>query len=280
MGLISRFLALPAVDLLRSRYRRYRFARSYYTDKLDNIRRWVFNSREVANFTYHLEPRNQAYLAAFVANVTGQGLSTISSYLEELETDEQLRAHVRALVSDGPRRFNADPEARYGRRLGWYALARALKPRVIVETGVDQGLGSLVLTSALMRNAQEGYPGRYYGTDIDPNAGYMLTAPYNQWGQILYGDSIQSLKQFNQPIDLFINDSDHSAGYERDEYQLIQHQLSPHGVIIGDNAHATSELFDFARQTGRQFLFFQENPRDHWYPGAGIGLAFPRRAAA
>jgi hypothetical protein len=26
----------------------------------------------------------------------------------------------------------------------------------------------------------------------------------------------------------------------------------------------------------RNFLFFKEEPEEHWYPGAGIGIAFPR----
>src|SRR5262249_10277802 len=155
-------------------------------------RRWLFHSRETANFTYHLDPANMKYLAAFVANITSHKPKEIEEYLEELETDTDLQAHVRhtceCAIAANPFRY-ADPEARYGRRLGWYGLARVLKPRVVVETGIDKGLGSLVLTLALMRNSQEGYPGYYYGTDIDPGAGYLFTAPYTQYGSILRGDS-------------------------------------------------------------------------------------------
>ena len=39
----------------------------------------------------------------------------------------------------------------YGRRLGWYALVRALKPRTVVETGADKGLGSCVLAALRLR---------------------------------------------------------------------------------------------------------------------------------
>src|SRR5207248_9880418 len=63
-------------------------------------------------------------------------------------------------------RHNCDVEPRYGRRLGWYALTRATKPRVLVETGVDRGLGTAVLAAAMLRNAQEGAPGLVYATDI------------------------------------------------------------------------------------------------------------------
>ena len=63
----------------------------------------------------------------------------------------------------------------FGRRLGWYAIARATKPKVIVETGVERGHGSVLLCSAILHNAIEGFPGRYFGTDIDPSAGWLLT---------------------------------------------------------------------------------------------------------
>lgn len=105
----------------------------------------------------------------------------------------------------------------YGRRrLGWYAFARALKPEAIVETGVEKGLGACVLTKALTENAKEGHPGRYFGTDIDTNAGYLFRPPNTDVGEILYGG----------------------------------------------------------------FLFFAERPRDHWYPGAGIGIAFRKQPTA
>jgi hypothetical protein len=51
-------------------------------------------------------------------------------------------------------------------------------------------------------------------------------------------------------------------------------KLARDGVVIGDNAHCTTELLEFAEKTGRRFLFFREEPKDHWYPGAGIGAAF------
>ena len=90
-----------------------------------------------------------------------------------------------------------------------------------METGVDKGLGSCVLSAALLRNHAEGHPGRYLGTDINPQAGWLFQGPYRKAGQILYGDSIESLQCLEGPIDLFINDSDHSAEYEEREYACI-----------------------------------------------------------
>jgi hypothetical protein len=105
----------------------------------------------------------------------------------------------------------------------------------------------------------------------------MLTGMYREAGEILYGDSIESLKKLKEPIGLFINDSDHSADYEYQEYLTIVPLLNEQSVVLGDNAHATDKLVRFAAETGRDFLFFKEEPLNHWYPGAGIGIAFHRK---
>lgn len=239
------------------------------------LSRWLITSRETTNFTYDLDPTNEAYLTAFVAAVTGRPLAEIEGYVREIQEDTALRNHVRDTTHAHPDgRAFGDPEARYGRRIGWYALVRALKPRVVVETGVDKGLGSVVLCAALLRNRTEGHEGQYIGTDIDPGAGWLLQPPYAEVGRVAYGDSIESLERLGLSIDLFINDSDHSEEYEAREYEIVEPALSPEAVIIGDNAHVTDKLLRFARRTDRSFLFFHEQPYKHWYPGGGIGVAF------
>ena len=96
-------------------------------------------------------------------------------------------------------RSPANVASPFGRRLGWYAVARAIKPRLIVETGVERGHGALLLCAALLRNGEEGAPGHYLGTDINPGAGYLLSGKYKAAGKILYGDSIMSLREISEP---------------------------------------------------------------------------------
>ncbi len=162
-----------------------------------------------------------------------------------------------------------------GRRMVWYAITRASKPKIVVETGVDQGMGAIVLCAALSRNAAEGHPGQYYGTDINPDAGFYLQSPYSEFGRVLYGDSLRSLEGLLGPVDIFINDSDHSESYEQAEYELIKTKLSPAAIVLGDNSHVTSKLAEFSVREGRRFVFFSEEPADHWYRGAGVGISFP-----
>ena len=235
---------------------------------------WLLTSRETTNFTYDLAPLNLRYLAATVAEVTGKSVLDIEGYIRELEADDRLREHVRLATERSRDATLADPEPRFARRLGWYSVVRATKPRVVVETGVDKGLGACVLTAALLRNRGEGFVGRYFGTDINPRAGYLLSGIYGELGEILYGDSIESLRALDHSIDVFVSDSDHSPEYEAMEYEVVAEKLCENALILGDNSHRTDRLLEFAQATGRRFLFFQEQPQDHWYPGAGIGFAF------
>jgi predicted O-methyltransferase YrrM len=250
-------------------------AMRFHTVRLGQILRWLFTSREDTNFTYNLTADNKLYLANMVSVITGASVEAVQELFREVETDDVLRQHILTKTRASQYRIVADNRVEFGRRLGWYALVRLQKPSVVIETGVDKGLGAVLLCSALLRNRAEGKSGRYFGTDIAPKAGYLLTDRYAEVGQILYGDSIESLKKFTEPIDLFINDSDHSATYEYDEYETIIPKLAPDGIILGDNAHVTSKLAEFSGRHNRRFLYFQEVPQGHWYPGAGIGFSFP-----
>jgi len=223
----------------------------------------MLKTGEIYNLTYNLTDANLRYLAEMLAVALGRTPQEIEQYISEALTDEYLRCASHSLP--------------YGRRLGWYAVVRARKPAVVVETGVAAGLGSLVLCAALLRNAAEGYPGRHYGTDINPRAGELLAGRYAEIGKIIVGDSIETLQGFTDKIDLFINDSDHSADYEHREYLTVENRLTEKAIILGDNSDVTDELAVFSRSRSRPFLFFREEPKDHWFPGGGIGISLPPR---
>jgi predicted O-methyltransferase YrrM len=236
--------------------------------------RWAVRSKEYYNYTYGLTDLNLAYLASYIGVVSGHEVAEIERYFHELRTDEELRALLRRRTLESPDRHNSDVEPRYGRRYGWYALVRATKPRVIVETGVDRGLGTAVLAAAIKRNAEEGAPGVVYATDIAPECGHLLAEPYKAFCRILLGDSVESLKAFPEAVDLFIHDSDHRPEYEWAEFLAIEPRLHPGTIVMSDNSQLTSKMREFAHRIGKTFLYFQDQPKDHWWPGDGIGAAF------
>ena len=255
----------------------YRFtvvAAPHVCRQLGQAVRWSFRSKEHYNHTYDLTELNRQYLDSYISVVSGHDLASIEKYSRELEGDEAFRNVLRERTRMSRDRHNCDEEPRYGRRLGWYALVRATRPRVMIETGIDRGLGTAVIAAALKRNSEEGFPGEVLATDILPDCGHLLAEPYKNFCRVLIGDSVSSLKQLTEPVDLFIHDSNHDPAYEWAEFLAIEPRLHPGSIVMSDNSQATSRLLEFARRRGQAFLYFQDAPRDHWWPGDGIGAAF------
>lgn len=265
---------LPVLGRIIEILIRYERASAYHRKKIKLSRTWALKRTEISNYYYDITPRNRKDLAFLVSFVTGKSLNEIEGYLVEVETDFDIsNLLTKFQLSNKNLR---DSNMALARRIGWYAFARALKPKVIVETGVHHGVGSLVLTSAVRRNINEGYLGKYFGTDIDLSAGKLLKEPFSKFGEILYGDSIQSLKRLDEAsVDIFVNDSDHDPEYELLEYKTILPKLTQVGIILGDNSHATDSLRKFSEEHGRRFIFFKEEPLNHFYNGAGIGISLP-----
>jgi predicted O-methyltransferase YrrM len=253
---------------------RARIAWRHLAAEARGLWRWWRDSREVTNFTYDLTPRNLEQLAAFLVAASGAELEQVERLMRELDEDEALHAHVRRATLASPDSAHCDASPRYGRRIGWYVLVRLFRPRLVVETGVDKGLGACVLSAALLHNAAEGAPGRYVGIDHNPQAGWLLAEPWSRVGQVVHGDSRQELARL-ECIDFLLHDSDHAPEHEAGEYAVARPRLADGALVLSDNAHASDALWHFARSTKRRYLYFAEQPRDHWYRGAGIGLALP-----
>ncbi len=253
----------------------YRFVSAipYVVGPFRHFARWLVTSTEHTNFTYDLQPTNKRYLAAFVADLTSTSFDDAERWIAELDHDDELRTYLSTRIREQTRRGRrVDADIHFGRRLGWYAVIRALRPRLVVETGVDKGLGACVITAALRRNAREGFPGEYIGTEINPAKGFLLGGEYAEYGRIIYRDSLETLRALDQPVDLFISDSDHSDEYERQEYATIAAKQAERADVIGDN-WGGEMLLEFAVSTGRRFVSFHEQPLNHWYPGEGIAAA-------
>jgi hypothetical protein len=237
--------------------------------------RWLFTSREHHNYTYDLTKISREHLAWFVSTSCDVPVARVREYFAEIEGDDGLRRHIEGAVVASPRRGLADREVRYGRRIGWYAIVRARKPAHVVETGVDKGLGTVVLAAALLRNAAEGRPGRLTSLDITPEAGYLAkAAPWNAVVGLVIGDSLASIAALDRPVDLFLHDSDHHMVHERREFDAVEKLLAPGAMLMTDNVTMTTVLAEHAERTGRRFLAYRETPADHWFPGDGIGLAW------
>jgi predicted O-methyltransferase YrrM len=239
--------------------------------------RYLLRGRELTNFTYDIA--NEAELARLVADALELPSEEVEATLREVAQDEQFLAELRSRLR--ARADRAD-EPRFGRRLGWYCIVRATRPRVIVETGSHDGLGTALLARALQRNREEGAPGVLLSFDIDPASGWLVGEPLRAYVERHIGDARETLPAAlaGREVGVFVHDSLHTYEHERFELETAVEHAAERLVLISDNAHVSPALLDVCRERGMRYVVFRERSLDHFYPGAGMGLGLYSRAAA
>jgi glycosyltransferase involved in cell wall biosynthesis/predicted O-methyltransferase YrrM len=232
---------------------------------------WLVRNRETTNFTYDLDELNRDQLSWFVSAVTGAEIGDVRSWMTELETDQEFHARLTERLAANPTwRINAT-EPHLARRYGWYAIVRALQPDNVVETGTHLGLGSCVIAAALLRNGH----GRLTTIDIDDDSGYLIEEPWSSVIDRRVGSSVDVLAKLRE-VDMFLHDSLHTYEYENAELTAVEPNLKADAIVLSDNAHDSAALSHWAERAGRHYLFFKEQPVDHWWPGDGIGVAWAK----
>ena len=110
---------------------------------------WTWQKTENSNFYYDLTDKNILELAHFISIACKIAPSQAEAYFNEARQDILLTTHIRGILKSDTSMKNSNPQL--GRRLGWYAVVRAMKPKLVVETGVHQGVGAVTIIAALMR---------------------------------------------------------------------------------------------------------------------------------
>lgn len=147
-----------------------------------------------------------------------------------------------------------------GTALDYYALVRKLKPTIVVETGVCNGVSTLAVLLALKKNEQGtlhsiDYPFRadesleefqaetfdgYGGAAIpnNKNPGWIIPEALTSRWELTIGKSQQKLPETIvelEEIDMFIHDSEHSEPCMMFEYELAYEHLNEDGVVLSDD---------------------------------------------
>jgi predicted O-methyltransferase YrrM len=258
MGLDPRYIR-------RLRWIRKARAVRLYRGSLRRHWRFVLIDPEPANFSYGIA--NEAELAEWAATVAGCEPSAARAVLAEPGSDAALKA--RLTDATGRHWLWTKRSPPFGKRLGWYALVRLLQPGLVIETGVHDGLGSLLILRALERNLETGQSGRLVSFDVNPTAGWLVGA-HPQW-ELRLESSREGLPEVvggSDAVDMFIYDGWHSYDDERWDLETVAAHLHADGLLISDDAQVTHALADVAREAGFAYFEFREIPVRHFHPGA------------
>lgn len=217
-------------------------------------------------------------------------------YLEELAKNIELRLSIENIVN--PVEFfktkSWDSLLRFGLyRSVQFCLTRAIKPQIVVETGVLHGLSSTFFLEAIKLNGH----GRLHSIDLPStfedgavnNDGFVDTLPPglpsgwsipNQlrvYWSLEIGSSIDQLPKICQmydEIDIFIHDSEHTYETMMSEFQIVWDNIADGGFLIADNVDTNCSFFDFCNYVSKTPVVFPPDP-DHQKlgdPGIRFGL--------
>jgi hypothetical protein len=136
-----------------------------------------------------------------------------------------------------------------------YMFTRALKPEVVVETGVALGVNSACILSALERNGR----GRLISVDLPPLAvpdeaiGAIVPDRLRTRWKLLRGSSTRVLPAAladASPVGLFVQDSLFTRRNSTQEFSCVLPHLADRAVIIGNCVHHT-DAFDWLVKQSR-----------------------------
>lgn len=189
---------------------------------------------------------------ALLARVTHLRYAEVMRCRRELLDDGDFRAHLERCSADVHYVFSGLPQL--------YAVVRAAKPAVVVETGVASGLssahilralaasGSGVLHSIDLPNVQQG--------SILPRgraSGWVVPDSLRGRWKLHIGDSrtiLPALLDRLGRVDLFLHDSDHSYENMSFEFEQAFPRLAPGGLLMSDDVHLHGAWDDFCARHG------------------------------
>lgn len=236
---------------------------------------WMLRSREISTYTYRLNPLSRDYLIQTVALVTSESCPQIEQYFLEIENNHELHQKIVNLLMASEDRYKKDLRCDFGSRIAWYAIIRALKLKIVVENGVEQGLTAVVLNEAILKNVSEGFEGRYIGIDINSAAGYLVRDAFSSgFSKLVVDDALNAINQLDCEIDFYFSDGCRTAEYESREFDALRQKLSANSIVVSNKLRFSGELSKLARISGKRLVTFQEMPLDHWYDGSMIGILF------
>ena len=142
-----------------------------------------------------------------------------------------------------------------------YALVRALKPYVVVETGVANGVSSSFILKALDRNSR----GRLYSIDLHyregesvpegRELGWVIPGELRYRWELRLGESTKVLPKLLRElksIDIFFHDSRHTYKTMMREYRLAWPFLRDKGIIASHDVKSNDAFLDFCDSIGEK----------------------------
>ncbi|NQU99969.1 MAG: class I SAM-dependent methyltransferase [Parcubacteria group bacterium] len=136
-----------------------------------------------------------------------------------------------------------------------FALCRLLKPKTIVETGVQSGISSTYILESLERNEMGNlYSIDYPNKEFKNTTGWLIPNRLRHRWILKIGkssDELSPLLKHLVEIDFFLHDSDHSYTNMMFEFRTSWPYIKKGGLLLSDDTHLNKAFYDFSCEVNR-----------------------------
>ena len=189
----------------------------------------------------------------FLSTITNVSANGIRRFIEEPVQNGWFLAHLQSVKVE-LQTLNIYTADLFPKKiLLQYAAVRAIKPKIVVETGVANGVSSTYILLALQANGC----GTLYSVGLNETK-YLPQGKYLGWivpqelrstWKLLVGDSRTILPELLDEIestDIFIHDSLHTYEHMLWEYPEAYPHIRLGGLLFSDDANWNSAFLEFA----------------------------------
>ncbi len=210
----------------------------------------------------------------------------LREFLEESDLsgiEEQIGKRLQKLSSEAPFPLVHNGDLRLARLC--YAVCRAVKPSVFIETGVAYGVTSAFILQALTINGR----GKLYSIDRPPFArdaarfiGALIPEELKHNWQLRRGKSRKLLPSLLSELgkaDIFLHDSRHTYGNMRWEFQTVTPYLAARSFMIADDVNRNIAFQEWVEKANPVFSAVTAEKSKESLFGVSVFLEKPKAAA-
>jgi len=145
-----------------------------------------------------------------------------------------------------------------------YVICRFLRPDVVIETGVANGVSSLIILNALHMNNK----GLLYSIDVPDSSilpsrkdvGWLVPQKFRDRWKLIFGRSSEILPPLlneTKNVDVFFHDSEHTYNNMIYEYRTVWPFIRKGGILLSDDIIRFGKAFQhFTSQVKRPAYAF------------------------
>lgn len=194
-----------------------------------------------------------------IASIVGVDTCTVKGFKREIYRNQALISIINDLRMGGKFYFGESTKQEYE---SIYAIVRAVKPELMVETGVASGASSSFILQAMMENGfgklvSIELPNPTVNLENGKPVGFRVPEHLRQnWGLVLEDvkNVLPKIVNSVRSVDVFLHDSEHSYENMMFEFNTVWHHIRHGGILLADDTLMTESegaLFEFAAKVGR-----------------------------